>query len=355
MPRHAPSLECSAGDRASLAAISRSHEEDARTVERARIILACLEGKEIQQVAREMGVSIPTVSKWRRNFGLWGLKGLQDRPRTGKPVTYDDGFRTRVLELLEQPPPPSRSHWDGQAVAAKLGASVHAVWRTLRREGIYLERVRGWSVSTDREFTRKAAEIVGLYLDPPMNAMVLCVDEKPSIVAGEGPGGYVETDSGAVVRALKSAHQRRGTLNLLAALEAGTGKVHSGRSGSKRRKDLQDFLGSLLADLPPGDEIHVILDNDSTQAKNDWLARLDQRVRIHVTPNSASWLNQIEILLSLLRNQAFEGSSLMGGDALSQSIGTFIEKHTGQAKPFRWRKRGVRGAEVRNTIVDFRK
>ena len=142
MPRHAPILECSAEDKASLTAISKSRTEEARKVERARIILASLEGKEIQQVARELGVSIPTVSKWRQNFALWGLKGLLDRPRSGKPVTYGNDFRNRVLALLEQPPPPGMSHWDGPAVAEKLGASVHAVWRILRREGIYLQRVR---------------------------------------------------------------------------------------------------------------------------------------------------------------------------------------------------------------------
>ena len=167
-------------------------------VERARIILASLEGKEIQQVARELGVSIPTVSKWRQNFALWGLKGLLDRPRSGKPVTYDNAFRNRVLALLEQPPPAGMSHWDGPTVAEQLGASVHAVWRVLRREGIYPQRVRSWCVSTDQEFARKAAEIVGLYLDPPMNALILSVDEKPGIQAIERPSGYVETDNGDV-------------------------------------------------------------------------------------------------------------------------------------------------------------
>jgi len=161
MPRHAPELECSAEDRASLVAITKSRIEEARAVERAKIILACLEGKEIQQVARELKVSIPTVAKWRTRFALWGLRGLRDLERPGKPVTYDAAFRNRVLALLEEPPPPGMSHWDGPAVAEKLGASVHAVWRVLRREGIYLQRRRSWCVSTDKEFAPKAADIVG--------------------------------------------------------------------------------------------------------------------------------------------------------------------------------------------------
>src|SRR5450631_887951 len=159
MPRHAPVLECSAEDKASLVAITKSRIEEERTVERARIILACLEGKEIQQVARELGVSIPTVSKWRKNFAFWGSKGLFDRSRSGKPVTYDDAFRKRVLALLEQPPPAGMSHWDGPAVAEKLGSSVYAVWRVLRREGIHLQRRRSWCVSMDKEFAAKAADV----------------------------------------------------------------------------------------------------------------------------------------------------------------------------------------------------
>jgi len=196
-------------------------------VERARIVLVCLEDKEIQQVARETGASIPTVSKWRRRFSKDGIDGLRDRPRSGKPAIYDAAFRARVLALLEQPPPVGVGHWDGRAVAETLGASVHAVWRLLRREGIYLQRLRTWCVSTDPEFAPKAAEVVGLYLNPPLNALVVSVDEKPSIQALQRPSGYVETDSGAVVRAMKSTYKRNGTLNLFAALEIASGQVHA--------------------------------------------------------------------------------------------------------------------------------
>src|SRR6266849_950862 len=251
MPRYAPELECTIEDKASLVALTKSRTAEARTVERARIILACLEGKELQQVARELGVSIPTVSKWRKRFALWGLRGLADGLRPGKPVTYNAAFRNRVLALLEQPPPPGLSHWDGPAVAERLESSVHAVWRVLRREGIYLQRVRSWCVSTDKEFARKAAEIVGLYLNPPLNALVLSVAEKPSMQAIERPSGYVETDSGAVVRALKSTYKRHGTLNLFAALEVGTGQVQTKITDYKKRADFQSFLEGVIVDQPP--------------------------------------------------------------------------------------------------------
>lgn len=164
MPRHAPALECSPEDKETLVAISKSRNEELRIVERAQIILASLEGKEIQEVARELGLSIPTVDKWRRRFSLFGLRGLWDQPRSGKPAKYDAHFRNRVLALLEQPPPPHLSHWDGPAIAERLEASVYAVWRVLRREGIYLQRQRSWCVSTDKQFAPKAADVIALYL-----------------------------------------------------------------------------------------------------------------------------------------------------------------------------------------------
>src|ERR1700738_3687144 len=282
MPRHAPELECSVEDKASLVALTKSRTAEARTVARARIILAFLEGKEIQQVARELRVSVPSVSKWRQRFSLWGLRGLRDQLRPAKPARYDTAFRNRVLALLEQTPPPGMSHCDGPAVAEKLGASVHAVWRVLRREGIYLQRRRSWCVSTDKEFAPKAADVVGLYLNPPLNALVLSVDEKPSIQAIERSTGYVETDSGTVVRALKSTYKRHGTLNLFAALEVGTGQVHTKFTDYKKREDFLKFMEEVLAGQPQDREIHVILDNYCTHKRNDdWLAKYEGRVQFH--------------------------------------------------------------------------
>jgi transposase len=347
-------LECSDEDKASLIAISKSRAEEARTVERARIILARLEGKEIQQVARELRVSIPTVSKWCKRFSLWGLKGLRDDPRSGKPTKYGAAFRNRVLALLEEPPPPGMSHWDGPAVADRLGSSVYAVWRILRREGIHLQRHRSWCVSTDKEFAAKAADVVGLYLNPPLNAVVLSVDEKPSIQAIERPSGYVETDSGAVVRGLKSTYKRHGTLNLFAALEVGTGQVKTKITDYKKRADFQSFLEGVIAEQPVDQEIHVILDNYITHKKNDdWLSKFEGRVQFHFTPTSASWLNQIEIVFSLLQRKALNGGSFKNKDQLRDAIEAFIRRHNERAKPFRWRKRDVKGSQLRNTVVNL--
>src|SRR5450432_1226976 len=355
MPRHAPALECSVEIKAKLLSTSKSRTEEARAVERARIILACLEGKEIQQVARELSTSIPTVTKWRRRFSEQGLEGLRDRPRPGKPPQYGSAFRDQVLALLEQSPPKGLSHWDGPSVSEQLGASVHAVWRALRREGIYLQRLRTWCVSTDPEFAPKAAEVVGLYLNPPLNALVLSVDEKPSIQAIERTSGYVETDSGKVVRGLKSTYKRHGTLNLFAALEVGTGQVHTKFTEFKKRKDFRGFLDGVVADLPQDREIHVILDNYSPHKRNDdWLAKFEGRVRFHFTPTSASWLNQIEIVFSLLQRKTLNGGSFKTKDELREAIEAFIKRHNERAKPFRWRKREVKGSQLHNTIINLR-
>src|ERR1700716_229459 len=355
MPRHAPELECSIEDKASLLNLTKSRTAEARAVERARIILACLQGKEIQQVARELRVSVPSVSKWRQRFSLWGLRGLRDQARPGKPVTYDTAFRNRVLALLEETPPPGMSHWDGPAVAEKLDASVHAVWRVLRREGIYLQRRRSWCVSTDKEFAPKAAEVVGLYLNPPLNAVVLSVDEKPSIQAIERASGYVETDSGKVVRALKSTYKRHGTLNLFAALEVDTGRVHTKFTEYKKREDFRGFLDSVLADQPQDREIHVILDNYSPHKRNDnWLCEVGGRGQVHFTPTSASLLNQIEIVFSVLQHKTNNAGSFKTKDQLREAIEAFIRSHNERAKPFRWRKREVKGSQLQNTIVNLR-
>ncbi len=163
----------------------------------------------------------------------------------------------------------------------------------------------------------------------------------------ERPAGYIETDSGVVVRALKSTYKRHGTLNLFAALEVGTGQVHTKTTDYKKREDFLSFLDSVLADQPSDREIHVILDNYSTHKKNEgWLAKFEGRVQFHFTPTSASWLNQIEIVFSLLQRKALRGASFKNKDQLREAIDAFIKKHNERAKPFRWRKREVKGSRA---------
>jgi len=321
---------------------------------RLRIVLAAAEGKTNHQISRELKVCVPAVRQWRDRFAHAGLAGLQDRPRSGKPRTYDDAFRRQVLTTLEQPPPPGQSTWDGPSVAARLGVSAHAVWRLLRREGICLQRQRSWCVRTDPEFAAKAADIIGLYLHPPLHALVLSVDEKPSIQALERRTGYVLTDSGKSVRGFKSTYKRHGTLNLFAALEVATGHVPGKTTAQKRREDFRAFLDEVLAELPSDQEIHVILDNLNTHKRNeDWLARYEGRVQFHFTPTSASWLNLVEVFFCLLGRKALRGADLHDTGQLRTLIEQFITRHNQSARPFVWRKRAVKGSQLRNTIINL--
>lgn len=209
------------------------------------------------------------MAKWRQRFSQSGLAGLSDAPRLGAKPVYGEDFRNRVLAVLEQPPPAGQACWDGPAVAARVNGSTPAVWRLLRKEGICLQRQRSWCVSTDKEFAAKAADIVGLYLNPPEKALVVSVDEKPSIQALERATGYVETDNGKIVRGCKSTYKRHGTLNLFAALQVATGLVQTATTTLKRREEFLQFMDQIVADTPAERELHVILDNYCTHKRCD--------------------------------------------------------------------------------------
>jgi transposase len=353
MARKAKPIECGAEDRQVLERWSRSRTESRQLVERARMVLGCVKGIAVQQTALECHTRPNTVIKWRDRFVRLGLLGLQDRPRPGARRKYDEVFRNRVLEKLEQAPPSGQASWDGSSLAREIGGSVHAVWRILRKEGICLQRQRSWCVSTDKEFAAKAADIVGLYLDPPQNAIVLSVDEKPSIQALERKTGYVETDSGKIVRGYKSTYKRHGTLNLFAALQVGTGRVHTAITQLKRREEFLQFMDQVVAECSTDQELHVILDNYCTHKKCDlWLAA-HPNVRFHYTPTSASWLNQVEIWFGILSRKVLRGLSTTSTEELRGAIEAFIARYSQNAKPFKWRKREVKGAQLRNTIVNL--
>ena len=353
MSRIAPQISCRPEDRQALERLAASRTEPKQAVERARIILGCLAGKRVGDIARECHTRPNTVIKWRQRFVQAGLAGLRDAPRPGAKTVYGANFRNRVLALLETPPPAGQACWDGPAVATQLNGSVHAVWRVLRKEGICLQRQRSWCVSTDKEFAAKAADIVGLYLAPPANALVISVDEKPSIQALERATGYVETDNHKIVRGCKSTYQRHGTLNLFAALQVATGQIHASTTTLKRRAEFLEFMDQVVAETPADRQLHVVLDNYCTHKKCDaWLAR-HPNVQFHFTPTSASWLNQIEIWFGIMSRKALRGASFKNVTELRLAIEAFIAAYNPKAKPFKWRKREVKGSQLRNTIVNL--
>ena len=353
LARVAVELCCSAEQRAELVALARSRTAEARMVERARIVLACLDGKRNDVVGRELGVRPNTVGLWRKRFSAGGVAGLRDRARPGKAARYGADFRLRVLRQLELPPPKGLAGWDGGSLAEALCVSDDAVWRVLRKEGVQLRRRRSWCVSTDPQFAAKAADIIGLYLDPPKNALVVSVDEKPTIQALERARGYVQTSSGKVVQGMKSTYKRHGTINLFAALDVATGVIRGKTTKTKKRVDFQAFMEELVAEHPTDREIHVVLDNLCTHKKNeDWLAA-HPNVSFHFTPTSASWLNQVEIWFGIFSRKALAGASFRNVEQLVQAIKDFTDVYNERAAPFIWRKREVKGAQLRNTIVDL--
>ena len=353
MPKRAPILRYDDEAKKELKQLASSRTAEARMVERAKIILGCLQGKAVKQIARELGIRPNTVIDWRKRFEREGMAGLHDRPRSGRRPEYGAEFRGRVLALLETPPPPGQATWDGPAVAKALEVSPHAVWRLLRKEGICLSRQRSWCVSTDPEFAAKAADIIGLYLNPPENALVLSIDEKPSMQALERSTGYVQTSNGKIVRGYKSTYKRHGTLNLFAALEIATGAIHGKTTKRKRRVEFLEFMDELAAEWPDDKEIHVILDNYCIHKKCDTWLEAHPNVFFHVTPTSASWLNQVEIWFGIFTRKALRGASFKNTEELREAVEAYIEAYGPTAKPFVWRKREVKGSQLKNTIVNL--
>ena len=260
-----------------------------RAVQRARLILLAAEGMANKAIAQEVRLSRAMVVQWRKRFAQSRLEGLQDVPRRGPAPKYGEATERRILAQLDTPPPTGYSSWTGKLLAQALGdVSSHQVWRVLRRHGIHLQRRRSWCVSTDPEFTQKAADIVALYMDPPENAIVISVDEKPAIQALERAQGWLRLPNGHSLRGFSHEYKRHGTITLFAALEVATGLVHTSHYHRRRRREFLDFMNRIVAQYP-GEELHVILDNlNIHKPKHDrWLSR-HPNVHFHYTPTHAS-------------------------------------------------------------------
>jgi len=356
MPRKAKSIECDKKTREKLERIAKSQKEEKRLVRRAEMVLGCLDGKRIMDIAAELGEQEDVIIKWRDRFIEKGIEGLNDAPRSGKPVVYDDEWKRKVLEKLDEAPPNGQVRWDGPTLAAALETSEDAVQRFLQKEGIQLARMRTWCISTDPEFSAKAADIVGLYLNPPENAIVISIDEKPSIQALSRRTGVIKMRNGKIVSAIKSTYKRNGTQNLFAALEIANGTIHGKVTKTKKRVDFLAFMDDLLKELPTGEgtEYHVILDNYCIHKRCDeWLA-LHPNVFFHYTPTSASWLNQVEIWFNIMTRKVLRGASFDNIKQLADAIAQYIEAYNQTAKPFIWKKREVKGSQIKDKLSNLR-
>lgn len=339
--RKATLVRLSEEERTTLRDWVRKGKSENRLVERARVILLADEGRTNQQIARQPQTRTARVSKWRQRFAVHRLAGLEDAARSGKPAKYDESTEKRVLKLLDEAPPKGYSQWNGGLLAERLAdVSRSQVWRVLRRREICLQRRRSWCISTDPEFGPKAADVVGLYLNPPENALVLSVDEKPSIPALERAQGYLRLPDGQAVNGFSHCYKnkRHGTTTLFAALEVTTGLVKTAHYPRRRRREFLDFMNEIVA-AHPGREIHVILDNLNThKPKEDrWLKR-HANVHFHFIPTYSSWLNQVECWFSIRSRQALRGTSFTSPQQLRRAIDDFVAAYNEKAAPFEWKK-----------------
>lgn len=353
MSARATSVVLSADERRELEHWLHLPTLEQRLAFRARIVLAAADGEGSASIAQRERVRLNTVSTWRFRFATGGIAALKDQKRPGRPRQYGAEVEQRILAKLDEPPPEGYGVWNGTLVANALQIPSDQVWRALRRNGIQLQRRRSWCISTDPDFAPKAAEIVGLYLDPPQNAVVLCVDEKPGIQALERAQGYLRLPNGTAVRGQSHEYRRHGTTTLFAALEVGLGKVIGMHAKRKRREEFLTFMDQLVAAYP-GQELHVVLDNFSTHKPKDdvWLSR-HPNVHLHFTPTHASWLNQVEVWFSILSRSALRGSSFTSVQAVCRRIDDFIQTYNRSSKPFRWKVRDVLPSAPKPRIGDL--
>jgi hypothetical protein len=271
-----------------------------------------------------------------------GLDGLRDRPRAGKQPIDGKATNKRILALLDKPPPAGYARWTGPLLAKALGdVDVQYVWRFLREHNIDLAARKSWCESNDPEFTKKAADVVGLYVDPPAKAIVLCVDEKPSIQALERAQGYLKLPNGRALTGTSHDYKRHGTTTLFAALEVATGRIIAAHSKRRRRVEFLGFMNRVVAAFPDR-QLHVILDNLNTHKKNEHWLKAHPNVQFHFTPTSASWLNEVEVWFSILQGQSLSGTSFTSLKQLQEHIDAYVNAYNDKAEPFVWTKKKVR-------------
>jgi transposase len=340
MPRGRPrkfELTLSDTERAQLTAFAASRSLPHGLVRRAQIILRSAEGEANSAIARRFGVSIPLIGHWRTRFRAHGLAGLYDAPRHGRPRTHDDDEVAGMLRTVLQSRPKDATPWTVRGVAAKTGISKSTVQRYFTLFGVQPHRTKSFKLSPDPFFVEKVRDIVGLYLNPPDNALVLCVDEKSQIQALERTQPTLPLGLG-YVEGVTHDDTRHGTTTLFAALDIQTGDIFAECKRRHRHQEFLAFLADIDATVPAHLDVHLILDNYGTHKHRKvraWLAR-HPRFHLHFTPTYASWLNQVERWFALITQRAIRRGSFRTVRELVERIDRFVKRYNETARPFRW-------------------
>jgi transposase len=336
--RVAAAVELSEEEERELRTVLRTPSVSQQQAMRARIVLRAADGATNTQIAAEVGVSLPTVGLWRRNFCERGLDGLVDAPRSGRPRQIDDDEVQRVLAKTLEPPPDGTTHWSVRRLAAATGISPTTVHRIWRDHKLKPHQVRSFKFSKDPQLIEKVIDVVGLYLDPPKGALVLCVDERTQIQALDRTQATLPMKPGKAQR-MTYDYKRNGTTSLYAALEIATAEVTGACYQQHIHQEFLAFLNQLVRTYPRR-PLHVVLDNSSTHSTpevNRWLER-QKRVHFHFTPTSASWMNMVEIWFSILTKQQVRRGVYHDVPELIAAIEHYSDGYNQRAQPFVWTK-----------------
>lgn len=328
-------------DRPRLEALTRGHTSSATVAVRARTVLLASEGLPNIEIGRLTGLSRPSILKWRSRYAEQGLDGLRDAPRPGRVPVIDE-LAVVTETLADRGKPPAElgiSHWSVRLMAARLGISFSSVGRIWRKWKIQPHRLDTFKFSTDPELEAKLRDVVGLYMSPPENAVVVSVDEKSQIQALDRTRPDQPLERGRPA-ARTHDYKRHGTTTLFAALDIATGKLSADACYQRHtNKEFVDFL-ALVAAAHPDVELHVVCDNYATHKHPNvktWLAE-NPRVTLHFTPTSCSWLNMVEIFFGIITKQAIRRGSFHSVDDLEATIRTYIDSYNTRATPFIWTK-----------------
>jgi transposase len=322
---------------------ARSRSLPLRVVERSRIVLLAAAGRQDKDIASALSTTAKKVSRWRKRFlALGGAGLLKDAPRPGRKPAIGNRLRQRVVTLTTRQLPANATHWSTRTMAAAVGISEASVRRIWRAHGLKPHRVESFKISNDPAFAEKLEDIVGLYLNPPEHALVLCVDEKSQIQALDRtqPGLPLKRGRGAT---MTHDYKRNGTATLFAALNAANGEVYGLCQERHRHQEWLKFLRLLHQSMPAHLDLHLIGDNYATHKHpkvQRWLAR-HPRFHMHFTPTSASWLNMVERFFRDLTQNRLRRGVFRDLEELIMAIGTYIDRHNERPKPFIWTARAT--------------